>query len=31
MADSVPIDTREVTITPLFRYESIEDINQSER
>lgn len=32
MADlSVPIDTREITITPLFRYESIEDINASER
>lgn len=28
---SVPIDTREITITPLFRYESIEDINASER
>lgn len=31
MADSVAIDTREITITPLFRYESIEDINASER
>lgn len=31
MADSVPIDTREVTITPLFRYETIEDVNASER
>lgn len=31
MADSVAIDTREITITPLFRYESIEDINRSER
>lgn len=31
MADSVAIDTREITITPLFRYESIEDINKSER
>lgn len=28
---SVPIDTREITVTPLFRYESIEDINASER
>ncbi|MDR7032432.1 hypothetical protein [Mesorhizobium sp. BE184] len=28
---SVLIDTREITITPLFRYESIEDINASER
>lgn len=31
MAESVAIDTREITITPLFRYESIEDINASER
>lgn len=31
MADSVPIDTREITVTPLFRYESIEDVNASER
>lgn len=31
MADSVPIDTRDITVTPLFRYESIEDINASER
>lgn len=31
MADSVPIDTREITITPLFRYDSIEDVNASER
>lgn len=31
MADSVPIDTREVTITPLFRWETIEDVNASER
>jgi hypothetical protein len=31
MADSVAIDTREITITPLFRYESIEDNNRSER
>lgn len=31
MSDSVAIDTREITITPLFRYESIEDINASER
>lgn len=31
MADSVPIDTREITITPLFRYDSIEDVAASER
>ena len=31
MADSVPIDTREITVTPLFRYDSIEDVNASER
>lgn len=31
MVDVVAIDTREITITPLFRYESIEDINASER
>lgn len=31
MSESVAIDTREITITPLFRYESIEDINASER
>jgi hypothetical protein len=31
MAESVPIDTRDITVTPLFRYESIEDINASER
>ncbi len=31
MVDSVPIDTREITVTPVFRYESIEDINASER
>lgn len=32
MADiSVPIDTREITITPFFRWEAIEDINASER
>lgn len=31
MADSVPIDTREITITPVFRWETVEDINQSER
>lgn len=29
--ESVPIDTREITITPLFRWETIEDINASER
>jgi hypothetical protein len=31
MAESVPIDTREITITPLFRYDAIEDVNASER
>lgn len=31
MAESVAIDTREITITPLFRWEGIEDINASER
>lgn len=31
MVDVVAIDTREITITPLFRYESIEDVNASER
>lgn len=31
MADSVPIDTREITITPVFRWETVENINQSER
>jgi hypothetical protein len=31
MAESVPIDTREITITPVFRWETIEDINASER
>lgn len=31
MALSVPIDTREITITPVFRYETIEDVPASER
>lgn len=31
MAESVAIDTREITITPLFRWEGIEDVNASER
>lgn len=31
MAVSVPIDTREITITPVFRWETVEDINKSER
>lgn len=31
MADSVAIDMREITVTPIFRYETIEDINASER
>lgn len=31
MAESVAIDTREITITPLFRWETVEDVNQSER
>lgn len=31
MAESVPIDTRDITITPVFRWETVENINQSER
>lgn len=31
MADSVAIDMREITVTPVFRYDTIEDINASER
>lgn len=31
MTLSVPIDTREISITPLFRHESVEDIQASER
>jgi len=31
MVESVPIDVRDITVTPVFRYESIEDINASER
>lgn len=31
MALSVPIDTREITITPVFRYETLEDVPASER
>lgn len=31
MADSVPIDTRDITITPVFRWETVENVNQSER
>jgi len=31
MVDSVPIDTRDITVTPVFRYDAIEDINASER
>lgn len=31
MALSVPIDLRDVTVTPLFRYETTEDVNASER
>lgn len=31
MAESVAIDTREISVTPFFRYESIEDINKSEQ
>ena len=31
MSLSVPIDTREITITPVFRYETIEDVPASER
>lgn len=30
MAESVAIDTREISVTPFFRYESLEDINKSE-
>lgn len=31
MSHSVPIDTREITITPVFEYKILEDINASER
>lgn len=31
MANSVAIDTREITITPVFHWETLEDINASER
>lgn len=31
MADSVAIDTRDITITPVFRWENVEDINEGER
>lgn len=31
MAESVPIDMRDITVTPVFRYDTIEDINASER
>ena len=31
MTISVPIDTRDITVTPLFRYETTEDVNASER
>jgi hypothetical protein len=31
MVESVPIDMRDITVTPVFRYETIEDINASER
>lgn len=31
MAESVAIDMREITVTPVFRYDTIEDINASER
>src|SRR5690554_6507226 len=31
MAETVAIDMRDVSITPVFRYDSIEDINASER
>ena len=31
MAESVAIDMREVTITPVFRWETLEDVNASER
>ncbi|WP_017270504.1 hypothetical protein [Sinorhizobium meliloti] len=31
MSQSVPIDTREITVTPVFQYISIEDVPASER
>lgn len=31
MALSVPIDTRDINITPIFKHISVEDINESER
>lgn len=31
MAQSVPIDTREITITPVFRHVTVEDVPASER
>lgn len=31
MANSVPIDTRDITVTPLFKHVSVEDIPASER
>src|SRR5215217_2460311 len=31
MAESVLIDTRDITVTPVFRWETVENINQSER
>lgn len=31
MAHSVPIDTREITITPVFKYITVEDVPASER
>ena len=31
MAHSIPIDTRDITITPVFRHETVEDVPASER
>lgn len=31
MAESVAIDTRDITITPVFRWETVENVNRSER
>ena len=31
MSLSIPIDLRDITVTPLFRYETTEDVNASER
>ena len=31
MAHSVPIDTREITVTPIFKHVTVEDVPASER